>query len=123
MHRLYDVRVVALTIDAPAKWVDNLLSQHLVPGCEKSRRGVQRRISESGLRAIAAIRTLNSELALPVHAAVQLVRESDSPGLYRTQSGVRVELPWAQLEARLQTRLIDALQAAPRVPRGRRPRQ
>ena len=28
--RSYDIAIASLTIDAPAKWTDNLLSQHAV---------------------------------------------------------------------------------------------
>lgn len=126
--RSYDVRVVALTIDSPAKWVDNLLSHHDLPGCSGGKQGVARRITDTGLTAIAIVRLLSGDLGIPVSSAVALVRDagigstgSDTSSL-RTASGVRIELP-PGFAGTLRDRLLDALQAAPRRPRGRPPRE
>lgn len=121
-HRTYDVRVIALTLDAPIKWIDNLLSHHEVPGCTRDRQGVGRRISDLGLLAIGVVRVLSEELQIPLAAATKLVREAvtgDGIGPLRTSSGLRIDLPSHQLERDLQDRLRDALEAAPVVARGR----
>ena len=124
MARTYDVHVVALTIDAPVKWVDNLLSHHLVPGCTGGRQGVSRRISDIGLTAIATVRLLGADLGIPLPTAVALVRDAASGvgiGPLRTTAGIRIDVPSGFLDE-LQERLRDALQAAPRRVRGRPPR-
>ena len=120
-QRSYDVRVVALTIDAPIKWVDNLLSHHEIPGCTRARQGVERKITDSGLRAIAIVRALNHELAIPLARCAALVRDAatDGFGALQTSGGIRIELPVERIEEQLRSRLIDALEAVPRVARGR----
>lgn len=108
-------------MDAPVKWVDNLLSHHDVPGCSGGRQGVARRISDLGVLAIAHVRLFASELGMPVSRAVALVRNASdgvTVGPLRTTSGLRIE-PSPQMAADLQERLRDALQAAPRRRRGR----
>lgn len=121
-QRSYDVRVVALTLGVDVKWLDNLLSHHAVPGCVGARQGIKRRITDHGLRAIAAVRLLGTELGIPVGRALELIRRSMLDGeqfQLRSNSGIVIELPWSDIERDLQARLIDALQAAPRVARGR----
>ncbi len=101
--------------------MDNLLSHHDVPGCIGGRQGLARRVSDLGVLAIAAVRLLSSDLGISVSHAVVLVREGASGsglGVLRTAGGVRVELP-SRFAAEIQERLADALQAAPRPPRGR----
>jgi len=123
--RSYDVAVTALTVDAPLKWIDNLLSHHEVPGCSGSRQGIERRVSDHGVLCIAVIRLLNAELRIPLAHAVQIVAEGyDGRGLgeLRTPSGIRIQLPLADIEHTLHARLLDALQSAPPRRRGR-PRQ
>lgn len=123
MLRSYDVRTVALTVGADAKWVDNLLSHHRVPGCASERQGVQRQITDDGLLAIAIIRILNQELEIPLARATRLVTDGAlSNGVVRTPSGIRVEVPVAILAQALRGQLLDALEAAPRVRRGRPPK-
>lgn len=124
MHRAYNVHVVALTIDVPVKWVDNLLSHHDVPGCSGGRQGVSRRISDLGLASIAIIRLLGADLGIPLPNAVALVRVAATEtgiGPLRSAAGTRIDLPSGFLDE-LQDRLRDALQAAPRRARGRPPR-
>ena len=74
--------------------------------------------------AVAIVRLLTMELGVPAAIAVSLVRAAAHDatiGALRTPSGVRLELP-ERFAADIRTRLEDALQAAPRRPRGRPPR-
>lgn len=123
--RTYDVWVTALTLGVDTKWLDNLLSHHDIPGCAGARQGVARRISDQGLLAIALIHLLHSELGIPLGRAAALVRTAvaeNSLDSIRTASGIRLAVPLRELEAELRARLPDALQAAPRIARGRKPR-
>lgn len=122
--RSYDVRVVALTLDVQIKWLDNLLSHHDLPGCTRARQGVERRISDEGILAIEIVRLLNSELGIPLGRAVQLVRDGlsmDSGLAIRTPAGITITLPHPRLEQRIASGLRDAIEAAPRIARGRPP--
>ena len=126
-NRAYDVKSVALAIDAPIKWVDNLLSHHAIPGVSGGRQGVQRQISFEGLLAIDAARLLVTELQLPLRRAVAVAGEalrhrSTDVMTVSTAGGIEIALPVALREARLHERLVVAAESIARVPRGR-PRQ
>jgi hypothetical protein len=121
--RLYDVTVAALAIDAPSKWVDNLLSHHKVPGILSARRGVARRISRAALMHLSLTRELHVELRLSVRDALtlagQLLATTGDP-VHRS-GHVRVTFDRVTLERALDDRLRDALESAPAPRRGRPP--
>lgn len=127
MRRTYSVKAVALALGVSTKWADNLLSRHALPGVERSRQGVERRISDEGLLAAEISRILNLELGLSVERAVAIAREvvNSSVGeetTFATVSGLVMRFPLGAIERRLRERMIDALEATVRVPRGRPPR-
>ncbi|HET9454783.1 MAG TPA: hypothetical protein VFO66_10920 [Gemmatimonadaceae bacterium] len=116
--------MVALTLDVQIKWLDNLLSHHDLPGCTKARQGVERRISDEGILAIELVRVLNTDLGIPLGRAVTLVRDglSKESGLaIRMPSGITIVLPHLRIEQRIASGLRDAIEAAPRIARGRPP--
>ena len=122
MARSYSVRLAALTTGVDSKWIDNLVSRHDLPGISRLRRGVERRISDDGLLAIELVRILNLELGVSTTAAVSIAATMMAPhtgGQFRTASGLTVQLPLGELEARLRARLGEALEFVARVPRGR----
>lgn len=124
MPRAYDVRVVALTTGTTVKWVDNLLSHHLVPGVERSRQGVQRRISDEGLLAIALVRCLTQAAGFGTPTAVDMVRRAlaarSAAGIVLPlDTGVDLRIDLSVVEGQLRQQLADAIDAAPRVRRGR----
>lgn len=127
MPRSYDVKVVALTVDAPVKWIDNLLSHHAIPGVERARQGVERRINDDGLLAIESVRLLVAEFGLPVGKAAALIRAAfhervgSSQLRIVTASGIAIEIPSDDIARRLRERVVDAIEAVPRVRRGRPP--
>lgn len=126
MARAYDARSVALAIDAPAKWLDNLLSHNALPGVTGGRQGVQRHISYDGLLAIAVTRLLLVDLGLPTRrAAVLAVQAVQRRGEHKmdihTAGGLTIALPLEEIEARLRERLFEAAESVPRIRRGRPP--
>jgi hypothetical protein len=111
-------------MEMPIKWVDNLLSQHELPGVERSRQGIERRISDSGLLAIELVRVLSREAGMTVADAVRIARQVLAVPRGRDVSlalaiGVELRIHATTLEERLRQRLADAIDAAPRVRRGR----
>lgn len=126
--RFYDVAVASLAIDAPAKWTDNVLSQHDVPGIATARRGMARRIPHATLLHLALTRDLHAVLGLSVRDALPLARqllEAQSDAVVR-RGAVRLVLDRAILERAVERRLRDALESAPsprRGPPARRQRQ
>jgi hypothetical protein len=113
--------VAALAIDAPQKWVDNLLSHHDVPDVVTARRGVARRIPHSALLHLALARDAHVEIGLSVRDALRLAAQllaGDHDAAY--ESGhLRVSVDRAGLERALAARLREALESAPAPRRGR----
>lgn len=123
MARVYDVAVSALALDVDPKWLDNLLSQHEVPGVARSVRGLARRIPLSALVIIAIARDLQRELgvgiARGVPAASRLAASGDTGGRATLSVGhslaLRADL--ARVRHDLEDRLVDAMEVV--VPRRR----
>jgi hypothetical protein len=121
--RAYDVKTVALALDLSLKWIDNLLSHHALPGVSKSRQGVGRVIADEGVLAIELVRLL-ADFGLGVTRAVAITWEAMSSReqgelRYASESGVVLVFPVAAIERRLRDRMVDAIDAVARVPRGR----
>lgn len=126
MSRTYTVRAVALAIGVPSKWMDNLLSRHALPGVERSRQGVERRITDEGMLATEVARILNIELGVSMERAAAIARDmmnsrTGSETSFSTPSGLSLHFPVADIERRLRDRIMDALEAMARLPRGRPP--
>jgi hypothetical protein len=121
--RSYDVAVASVAIDAPAKWTDNLLSQHAIPDVVSAHRGVARRIRHAALIRIALIRQLHVRLGVSVADGVEIaaqVLDSESAGVHVSgQLTLCVDL--TELERRLAERLVEALESVPTTRRGRPP--
>ena len=122
--RAYDIRVAGLVIRAPAKWIDNVLSQHDVPEVVRARRGVARKIPFPALVHLALTRELHISLGLGVREALQLSREL----LANKEAGVptghlRILLDRDALGRTLDARLHEVLESAPAPRRGRPPRR
>lgn len=123
--RHYDVAIAALAIDAPSKWVDNVLSQHAVPDVVSARRGVSRRLSYSALLRLALVRELHVELGLGVRDALEFAAEllNTGDGSVQTRGHLRVAFDRSALERDLAARLGEVLESAPIPRRGRPPRR
>jgi hypothetical protein len=123
--RSYDIGVASLTIDAPSKWTDNLLSQHSIPDVVSARRGVARRIPYQALVRIALIRQLHTRFGTSVADAVRLAAQLlDLDGTGVHESGqLRLIVDRADLERVLNARLGEVLESAPAIRRGRPPRR
>ena len=121
MVRAYSVRTAALALGVPTKWVDNVLFQHDIPGVMSSRQGVERSISDLGIRILEVVRITSQELGIPIPRAVEIaVAVSSTAGArFVTASGAELRFPLDVIDQRLRERLVDAIEATPRVPRGR----
>jgi hypothetical protein len=119
--RLYSVAVVSLTIRAPLKWTDNLLSQHSIVDVSHRQRGSSRGVPWSALVRIGLIRTLNEELGCGVRDAVALAEILlDATAGHATLTGfLALDFDRGAFEADLQDRLREAIESAPRPRRGR----
>ena len=126
--RTYNVRMIALVVRAPIKWVDNILSHHRIPGVVAGTRGVERRVSDDGLLCIELCRLLTHDLGVPLGRAAAIAqqvvaREPEARKRLPLGSGIVLELPMDEIDQRLRTRLIDAAEAVAQVRRGRPPKR
>ena len=126
MARTFSVRVVALVLRLEPKWLDNLLSRYHLPGVDRTRQGVERRVSEEGLLAVEGCRILNLELGVSVPRAVAIVHTAVPGGAremrFTTPSGLTLSMDLHGVRRRLLERILDAVESAPVTRRGRPPR-
>ena len=119
--RSYSVAVSSLAINAPIKWLDNLLSHFAVPDVGMERRGVARRIPHSAVLYLALTRELHLEFGLGVRDALVLAGEllAADDGTVSRGGHLRVTCDRPSLERSVSARLRDALEFAPAPRRGR----
>jgi hypothetical protein len=109
-----------------AKWVDNVVSEIQLPGVVRLRRGVERRIGDDGLLALALCLVLRDELGIPTVRAARLAgdvvsKPRESRDEYRTRR-LSLRFKLADLEREIHERMRDAADAVAQVRRGRPPR-
>jgi hypothetical protein len=142
MARVYDIAVAALAIGVDRKWLDNLTSQHSIPGTEHVARGVSRRLSLRALVTAAIVRDLNQSLGVPVARAVAVsielldhaegrVVDGDgsggppvgSPGAVggRVSDSIELRVDIGRIERDIEARLLDAMERVVPRRRGRPP--
>lgn len=125
--RGYSVGTAALALTLDPKWLDNLLSQNRVEGVTQTRQGIQRKIAPSALYLIATVRGLNRDLQIPVGTALRIAHElwrrpqsSDLGDAAILQvEGITVQVARADVRARVDAALAEAVEMAPRPRRGR----
>jgi len=123
MARAYTIATAALTLEMPAKWLDNTLSHIRVPGVQQERQGVARRITVDGVLILAAAALLIKEIGVPLAAAVEIAeRLAGNGGEYKSPGGVDVRLDLPKLRSTLLKRLENAVEIAPVPRRGRPPK-
>jgi hypothetical protein len=144
MARVYDIVVAALAIHVDRKWLDNLTSQHSIPGTEHVARGVARRLALRALVIAAIVRELNQRIGVPVARAVALSTQlldqrdrvvpdvsspsgtpprADSVQTIRISETISVLIDVGRIERDIETRLVDAMETAVPRRRGRPPRK
>ena len=124
MARSYSVRTIALTLGVPAKWIDNVLSHHEVPGISSAHQGIEREISDLGVRVLEVLRVLNHDLGIPLPRAATIASGivGGSDAKFVSPSGAEIRFSLEAIDRRLRERLIDAIEATPRMRRGRPPK-
>jgi hypothetical protein len=144
MARAYDIAVAALAVGVERKWLDNLTSQHSIPGTEHLARGVARRFSLPALVTAAIVRDLNRGLGVPVGRAVELagwilagsppnriVAGSRPPVMLLSDNGPKtgvaigdalaLHVDVGRLERQIERRLVEAMETIVPRRRGRPP--
>jgi len=123
MARAYTIATVALTLEMPAKWLDNTLSHIKIPGVHQEKQGVARRITIDGLLNLSTAALLINELGISLSRAARIAETlASSNGLYVSPGGVGIQLDLEKLRFRLLERLEHAVEVAPIPKRGRPPK-
>lgn len=124
MARAYSVRTTALALGVPPKWVDNVLSHYDIPGVASQRQGIEREVGDLGVLVLELIRVLNYELGIPIPRAVIIAIgiAADANARFVSPSGAEIRFSRTAIEVRLREQLIDAIEATPRMRRGRPPK-
>lgn len=121
MPRAYTVATAALALEVSAKWVDNILSHHTVPGVAQQRQGVTRKLSVDGLLVLAITAFLIEELGAPMLKVIGIAEVLlQNEGRYKSPRGLSVTLDLSAFRTSLLERLENAVEMAP-VPRRGRP--
>jgi hypothetical protein len=120
MPRAYTVTTAALALEMPAKWVDNILSHHIVRGVDQQRQGVARKLSIDSLVVLGLTAFLIHELGAPAPKAIEIAATLlGNEGRYESPRGLSLILDLAAFQASLLERLEIAVEMAPVPKRGR----
>jgi hypothetical protein len=123
MARAYTIATAALTLQMPAKWLDNTLSHIRVSGVQQERQGVARRITVDGMLILAAATLLIKDLGVPLAAAVEIAESLvGNKGQFESPGGAEVRLDLQSLRSTMLERLENAVEIAPVPRRGRPPK-
>lgn len=121
--RGYTVVTSAVALEVDSKWLDNLLSHHVVDGVRQARQGVSRTVPYSSLRIIAIALELIAGVQTPLPHALawaQRISSGENPGAAgRLKIGVDLD----GIDSWLGERLAYAVEVAPLPRRGRPPRR
>jgi hypothetical protein len=119
MPRAYTIAAAALALDAPTKWLDNILSHYTVPGVEQKRQGITRRLSVDGLLVLGIALLLMREVGLSALRAIDTAKHlAKNNGSYRFQR-LSLSIDLNAFRAELLGRLESAVEIAPIPKRGR----
>ena len=123
MARAYTIAAAALTLEMPAKWLDNALSHIKISGVRRGKQGVARRITIDGLLNLSIAALLIDQFGLSLSRAVTMAEAlATNNGLYTSPRGVGIQLDLDGLRSKLLERLEHAVEVAPIPKRGRPPK-
>lgn len=119
----YTVAATAVTLGMPAKWVDNVLSHHLVPGVSQGRQGVSRRLAPQAILTLDLALRISGALGVPTSRALELsarvLRQPAGTTTIDLGQGVSLTIDLEAVRGELQGRLAHAVEVAPSPRRGR----
>jgi hypothetical protein len=120
MARAYTIATAALTLEMPAKWLDNTLSHIKIRGVRQERQGVARRITIDGLLLLSIAALLINELGLSLSRAAKMAETlTGNNGQYTSPGGIGIQLDLEALRFKLLERLELAVEVTPIPKRGR----
>lgn len=124
MARHYHVDIARFAVGADSKWIDNLLSHFEIPGVERARQGLSRRISELGVYHIALIHALNRDAGFSTRSAVAIATRllSDNQTTVPIDRELRLSLDRDVFVRRIDAAIAEAVESVALPRRGRPPR-
>jgi len=122
---IYDLAAVAEAVNLEPKQLDNLLSRNYLPGVERKRRGVARRLTSDVVVVISLARELASALGIPLANALPFAQAAIDQEPLQIELGrfVTMRIDKASLRASIAERLDAAVETVGRRRRGRPPRK
>lgn len=121
--RGYTVVTSAVALNVDYKWLDNLLSHHVVSGVRQARQGVSRSVSFEALRLIAIALELTGELQTPLPQALVWAGRLAAGENPAREGNLTISVALEAIDRRLAERLAYAVEVAPIPRRGRPPRE
>lgn len=119
----YDVVTASFAIDAPRKWLDNLIAHHALPDISNAGRGIQRELGFDAVVTARVIRMLTCEISISTWRAVELaaaLQRSPDQAL-PLPGGFTLRLDLQATVRHVRQRLLEAAESVPRIRRGRPP--
>ena len=121
----YTVAATAVTLRMPAKWVDNVLSHHKVPGVSQSRQGRARRLAPEAILtleiALRISRSVGVNTGQALDLSSRLLQQGQGANTIDVGQGIAISFDLALIRADLLQRLAHAVEVAPTPRRGRPP--
>jgi hypothetical protein len=124
--RAYTVATVAVSLNMAAKWVDNVLSHHDIPGVSKRRQGVSRRLTPQAVLCLEVAMRLGHSLSIPLADGLELAQSIAGGGdraSVDAGKGITITIDLRAIRDELTERLANAVEVTPLPRRGRPPRR
>jgi hypothetical protein len=122
MPRSYHIGIARFAAGANAKWIDNLLSVHRLPGVQSARQGIARKISAHGIHCIALVRQLSQDLGVSVDTGVSIAPRLLSVGAdkpVRVTEHLELRLDREAFESAIDRRIEEGVESIVPARRGR----
>jgi hypothetical protein len=122
---IYDLAAVAEALDLTPKQLDNLLSRNHLPGIERKRRGIARRITSDVAAVVCLARELSAALSVPLANVLGFSQAAIEHGAQQIELGrfTKLSIDQPALRASVAERLDAAVETVGRRRRGRPPRR
>ena len=122
---VYDMSAAAQAADFDLKQLDNLLSRNSLPGVDKRRQGIARRLTPDTIVVIRLAKELADALQTSVGSMLAVATDIEQTESDEVRLGpfLTLRIDRAALRASTLERLDSAVEIVGRRPRGRPPRQ
>ena len=121
MPRSYHTAAAAFAVGRSAKWLDNVLSRHEIPGVARQTRGTSRVIPIDALIILRIASDLCLDLDLSVPRALELATTllTSSDGVAVLPSGLSIQVDLTRARRNLEHMLVESAETHLPAPRGR----